>query len=837
MTLSTAAQEKLQSLVQLLEKWLKYCSPTILESYPHLANSKEVLERSLAIITTQLQQGEQDMALMEDHGPLYLQWDENTIDLFSSPLLLKCWCGFPIKGFDETKVEKKAVFSFEGKEVEGLMENIQAWGDEGKDNHRCIRYKCTAAFPSDFRAGTIVVKVQISYDGRLEDQIEKTLELGGITTEGQAVLNFLKDFTIPKNLGEDPWNYVSNNSSTIEQAQTMSQLLSIQQKLQELLSARAAMQQACENFAYTEVLKGFIYNRTYELTAQKHFGGYWEETLPSGSSSREKLNYLDHWKIYSETLGKELVTKLQNSLDGINKKIEAIKAERALAEQNYTTAKKELQAKSVAGAELLDHIYTITQLDKQFEELKANYPILVGTEATDAHKLILQPQKDIQEIQKELQAIKMAYQTASEKLKESYLKVYKNTKGKLIDKALAGEAKTLDKKAKKEKKELPMLSLSILGQDKPLPLHAFIFDATTAFVDQANAFYELHKGEFSTIYRDVLVIDASQPELSIKAYDPLYRDITGEDEEDIDTKDETTYQHETSSRLVDSKGINPEDVDQGGLGDCYFLAGVASLAASDPEKIYGREDSIIQGPNSDGTYTVRLFIPDAEGQPKRVSIVVEPTFVTESFTKGNTTKLTGPEKTKVFAQSSNKNEMWVQLLEKAMAQLEGSYKEIEGKEVEMQYHGIQYLTGQEVEDLKFEEIEVEVEGKEKVKQKNVQPVVDELVELYKAKNKIPMAQFGTLEDLTAKTEEQEEEDQKHKKPASGENYILYRKNTRLYANHSYPLKDIKFDKEKEKVEEFILTNPHNDSAIKGGVEISITLEELKKYFDSITITK
>lgn len=42
------------------------------------------------------------------------------------------------------------------------------------------------------------------------------------------------------------------------------------------------------------------------------------------------------------------------TLDGINKKIEAIKAERALAEQNYTTAKEELQSKSTAGAELLE---------------------------------------------------------------------------------------------------------------------------------------------------------------------------------------------------------------------------------------------------------------------------------------------------------------------------------------------------------------------------------------------------------------------------------------------------------------------------------------------------
>jgi hypothetical protein len=49
----------------------------------------------------------------------------------------------------------------------------------------------------------------------------------------------------------------------------------------------------------------------------------------------------------------------------------------------------------------------------------------------------------------------------------------------------------------------------------------------------------------------------------------------------------------------DGKGVRGEVVEQGGLGDCYFLAGVASQAAQNPEAI----KRMIRA-NADGTYTV-----------------------------------------------------------------------------------------------------------------------------------------------------------------------------------------------------------------------------------------
>jgi hypothetical protein len=59
-------------------------------------------------------------------------------------------------------------------------------------------------------------------------------------------------------------------------------------------------------------------------------------------------------------------------------------------------------------------------------------------------------------------------------------------------------------------------------------------------------------------------------------------------------------------------GVSPRDVHQQHLSDCYFLSGVASLAAVDPEAIAGLITTL-----PDGTYTVRLF---DEGRPVEVPV-------------------------------------------------------------------------------------------------------------------------------------------------------------------------------------------------------------------------
>jgi hypothetical protein len=94
------------------------------------------------------------------------------------------------------------------------------------------------------------------------------------------------------------------------------------------------------------------------------------------------------------------------------------------------------------------------------------------------------------------------------------------------------------------------------------------------------------------------------------------------------------------------------DVDQGGLGDCYFLASLAETAARCPSVINSM--FIVNG---DGTYTVRFY---NNGQPEYVTVDSQlPTDSAGHFVFAN-----------CMQNSSNaSNTLWVALAEKAYAQI------------------------------------------------------------------------------------------------------------------------------------------------------------------------
>ena len=62
------------------------------------------------------------------------------------------------------------------------------------------------------------------------------------------------------------------------------------------------------------------------------------------------------------------------------------------------------------------------------------------------------------------------------------------------------------------------------------------------------------------------------------------------------------FYEQNNYELFSARGPVPADVAQGNLGDCYFLATLASLAQNQPDKIKG----MIRD-NGDGTFSVRFY--------------------------------------------------------------------------------------------------------------------------------------------------------------------------------------------------------------------------------------
>ncbi|MDI1292348.1 MAG: DUF4157 domain-containing protein [Methylobacter sp.] len=132
----------------------------------------------------------------------------------------------------------------------------------------------------------------------------------------------------------------------------------------------------------------------------------------------------------------------------------------------------------------------------------------------------------------------------------------------------------------------------------------------------------------------------------------------------------------------DRRAIDPSDVQQGYLGDCYFMALLAAIAEVRPEVI----EQMVK-PNDDGTFTVSFFAPDG----KRVHQTVTPTFPT--FKSGDPAYAKFGEQSQVYGK-----EIWPMLIEKAWMQANGSWLGIEGGKVDTKKHAIA-MTGGEREDF------------------------------------------------------------------------------------------------------------------------------------------
>lgn len=134
----------------------------------------------------------------------------------------------------------------------------------------------------------------------------------------------------------------------------------------------------------------------------------------------------------------------------------------------------------------------------------------------------------------------------------------------------------------------------------------------------------------------------------------------------------------------DAHAFAANDVNQGGLGDCYLLASLVTLANTNP----GLLQSAISA-KSDGTYDVSLYKRSGflgMGGLKKQTVNVTSEFVVS--------KAWG---TPMYAQDSDRDaagnsEIWVKLIEKAYAKMHGGYKKIDGGWEE---DALEVLTGKE----------------------------------------------------------------------------------------------------------------------------------------------
>jgi hypothetical protein len=116
-----------------------------------------------------------------------------------------------------------------------------------------------------------------------------------------------------------------------------------------------------------------------------------------------------------------------------------------------------------------------------------------------------------------------------------------------------------------------------------------------------------------------------------------------------------TYQYASGSLF--QNGISMFDVDQGGVGDCYFIA---TLGAAARDKSHVISNMFID--NGDGTFTVRFFKPDGS----RDYLTVDRYLPTNAGGNAIYAGWNGGDHTE------SNNELWVALAEKAYAQLNES---------------------------------------------------------------------------------------------------------------------------------------------------------------------
>lgn len=123
---------------------------------------------------------------------------------------------------------------------------------------------------------------------------------------------------------------------------------------------------------------------------------------------------------------------------------------------------------------------------------------------------------------------------------------------------------------------------------------------------------------------------------------------------------ETNYTYAYAGGSLFQNGITYGDINQGSLGNCYFVAALAETAFRSPTTI---QQMFID--NGDGTYTVRFFKPTNSSHDTYVADYV----TVDRYLPVNGNRLVYASRDLVSNYTSSSNELWVALAEKAYAQL------------------------------------------------------------------------------------------------------------------------------------------------------------------------
>lgn len=180
------------------------------------------------------------------------------------------------------------------------------------------------------------------------------------------------------------------------------------------------------------------------------------------------------------------------------------------------------------------------------------------------------------------------------------------------------------------------------------------------------------------IQKEALWTDLEFPPVLSSLYDP------NDKKQDAEKYNQYTWRR--VSEIYDNpqlfvQGSDPADINQGQLGDCYFLAVLSSLC-SDSEDIANL--FVTKKINAAGCYMVRFFINGVE------------TFITVD----DYLPCSKPSCLPAFA-TSKKSEFWVSILEKAWAKLHGSYAAVAGGAPDLAFNQI---TGCPAESITHEKV-------------------------------------------------------------------------------------------------------------------------------------